>query len=78
MERIDSSKSYEEHSLGPLINLIEIEYPNEDTDDIKVLRQLLKKEFGVEFSELEILNHYTLSLEEEDLRLQYKHLNIHT
>ena len=76
MEQIQSNRSYEEHSLGPLIKLIEMEYPNEDVDDIGILRKLLFKEFNVEFSELQILNHYALSLEEEDLRLQYKHLNI--
>lgn len=66
----------EEHSIGPLISILEMEYPNEDLDDTAVLRGLLKKEFNVEFSELEILNHYAISLEEEDMRLQYKHLNI--
>ena len=76
MERISSNRSYEEHSLGPLIALIEMEYPEEDTDDTKILQRLLKQEFEVDFSELEILNHYVLSLEEEDLKLQYKHLNI--
>ena len=76
MGRIQSNKSYEEYSLGPLIALIEMEFPNENVNDIDNLRRLLKQEFGIEFSELEILNHYTISLEEEDLRLQYKHLNM--
>jgi hypothetical protein len=71
-----SNNSPEEHSLGPLINLIEMEYPNEDTDDINTLRRLLVTEFGVVFSHEDIINHYVASMEEEDMRLQYKHLNI--
>lgn len=76
MERMLSSKTPEEHSLGPLITILEMEFPNEDTDNVDTLRMLLKREFGVEFSEIEILNHYVSSLEEEDMKLQYKHLNI--
>jgi hypothetical protein len=76
MEQILSNKSPEEHSIGPLINILEMEYPNENLDDVKILSRLLKKEFGVDFTELDILNHYAVSLEEEDMRLQYKHLNL--
>jgi hypothetical protein len=56
--------------------LIEVEYPNEDVNDIANLQRLLKAEFGIEFSEGDILNHYIVSFEEDDARLQYKHLNI--
>ena len=76
MEKISSSKSYEQHSLGALIALIEMEYPNEDTNDINTLRRLLVIEFGEVFTHEDIINHYVTSMEEEDLRLQYKHLNI--
>lgn len=73
---LSSNSTPEEHSIGSLINILEMEYPNEDMDDITNLRRLLKREFNVDFSEVDILNHYTISLEEEDMRLQYKHLNL--
>jgi len=78
MEQIQSNKSPEEHSLGALIALIEMEYPDKDIDDINTLRRLLVIEFGVVFTHEDIMNHYVASMEEEDLRLQYKHLNILT
>jgi len=75
MELIKSSESPEQHSLGALIALIEMEYPDKDTDDINTLRRLLVIEFGEVFTHEDIMNHYVASMEEEDLRLQYKHLN---
>lgn len=76
IERLASNKTPEQHSLGILINLIEAEYPDEDTNDIINLQKLLFKEFNVEFSENDIINHYVVQMEEEDAKLQYKHLNI--
>ena len=76
MQRLALNQTSEQHSLGVLIKLIETEYPNEDTNDINNLRRLLHKEFNVEFSETDIINHTIIEMEEEDVRLQYKHLNI--
>jgi len=76
MQRLLSGKSPEQHSLGVLITLIETEFPDEDVNDVENLRQLLNREFGTEFTHNDIVNHYIVSMEEEDARLQYKHLNI--
>jgi len=76
IERLRSNETPEQHSLDALITLIETEYPNEDTNDIENLINLLESEFGVRFSKEDIINHYVISMEEEDARLQYKHLNM--
>jgi len=61
-----------------LINLIEIEYPNADLDNPSVLCDLLNKEFETEFVESDIYDYYIVPIMEEDMKLQYKHLNIVT
>jgi hypothetical protein len=76
IQQVDSSLTPDQQSIGVLVELIEMEYPGEDTNDIPNLCRLLKKEFGMEFSENDVLNYYVVSLQEEDNRLQYKHLNI--
>ena len=78
MQKMLSNKTPEQHSLDALISLIEMEYPDKDTDDFNTLRRLLIEEFGAVFSHEDIVEHYAMSLEEEDLQLQYKHLNILT
>jgi len=75
IQRLRSGDTPEQHSLGTLISLIEMQYPDEDTNDINTLRRLLVIEFGGVFSHDDIVRHYVISLEEEDARLQYKHLN---
>ena len=76
MVQIKSNESPEVHSLGALIALIEMEYPDKDTNDINTLRRLLVTEFGAVFTHEDIVTHYLAAMEEEDLRLQYKHVSI--
>ena len=77
IQRLQSSNTPEQHSLDTLISLLEMEYPElEDCNDINTLRRLLVIEFGAVFTHEEIVQHLVVSLEEEDARLQYKHLNI--
>jgi hypothetical protein len=76
IEQVLSSDKPENVPLSLMINLIELEHPDKDLDDPTVLCGLLNKEFDSIFTESDIYNFYSLSIEEEDLRLQYKHLNI--
>jgi len=59
-----------------MISLIELEYSDEDIPDFHTLSQILNDTFDTEFTEDEILFSTLSSFEEEDIRLQYKHLNI--
>ena len=59
-----------------MISLVELEYSNKDIPDIQTLCQILNNRFDTEFTEDEILFSTLSSIEEEDVRLQYKHLNI--
>lgn len=76
IQQVTSELTPDQQSIGVLVDLIEMEYPGEDTNDVANLCKLLKKEFGMEFSESDVLNYYVVSLQEEDNILQYKHLNI--
>lgn len=75
-EKLKSGLSPEQQSIGVLTKLIETEYPDEDTNDIPNLCRLLNQEFGTSYSESEVIDYFVVSMQEEDNRLQYKHLNI--
>jgi len=59
-----------------MIDLIDLEYSADDIPTIARLCEVINEVFDVEFTEDEILFSELSSLEEEDMRLQYKHLNI--
>ena len=59
-----------------MIDLVELEYSDKEIPDLKTLCQILNERFDVEFTEAEIRFSILSSIEEEDMRLQYKHLNI--
>ena len=61
-------------TLELMISLIEID--NKDIPDLHTLCQILNKTFDTEFTEDDIVFSTLSSYEEEDMRLQYKHLNI--
>ena len=62
------------HTIEVMVKLLEVEYPNEDLNDLKRLCELLNEHFEAGLTESDIVNHYAMSLEEEDIRLQRKHL----
>ena len=64
-------------TLELMISLIELEYTDEEIPDLHSLCHVLNEVFKTEFTEDEILFSTLSSFEEEDMRLQYKHLNIH-
>jgi len=59
-----------------MISLIELEYTSAEIPDIHTLCHVLNETFDTEFTEDEIVFSTLSSFEEEDVRLQYKHLNI--
>ena len=63
-------------TLELMIDLIDLEYSADDIPTVTRLREGINEVFDVEFTEDEILFSELSSLEEEDMRLQYKHLNI--
>jgi len=63
-------------TLELMIDLIDLEYSADDIPTIARLCEVINEVFDVEFTEDEILFSELSSLEEEDMRLQYKHLNI--
>lgn len=65
-------------TLDLMIDLIELEYSDEEIPDLKTLCHILNERFDAEFTEAEIRFSILSSIEEEDARLQYKHLNIIT
>lgn len=76
MQRLQSNQTPEKQSLDVLIKLIEDRYPEKDTNNIDILRQLLFSEFELLLTHDEIVYHLMVKYDEEDSRLQYKHLNI--
>ncbi len=60
-----------------MIDLIELEYTEEEISSLHELCNVLNEIFETEFTIDEILYSTLSSYEEEDMRLQYKHLNIH-
>lgn len=75
-EQASLSQKPLQNNLSVLINLIEEQFPKEDLDDPEVLCRLLNKEFETEFVPSDIYRYYTVNIIAEDMRLQYKHLNI--
>lgn len=75
-QRLHSSQTPEEQSLDMLIELLEDRYPEENTNDLNTLRRLLFNEFELLLTHDEIVHHLVTKWNEEDNRLQYKHLNI--
>ena len=63
-------------TLELMISLIELEYSEDQVPDLTSLCHVLNETFGTEFTEDEIVFSTLSSFEEEDVRLQYKHLNI--
>jgi len=61
-----------------MISLIELDYSEEEIPDLSSLCHVLNETFQTGFTEDEILFSTLSSFEEEDMRLQYKHLNIFT
>ena len=64
-------------TLELMISLIELDHTDEEIPDLMTLCHVLNETFETEFTEDEILFSTLSSFEEEDMRLQYKHLNIH-
>lgn len=75
-QHLHSNQTPEQQSLDVLIKLLEDRFPNEDTDDLNTLRRLLFREFELLLTHDEIVYHLMVRYDEEDNRLQYKHLNI--
>ena len=73
LKHLNSNQSEDVHSLDVLIPLVEQIHPDKDLDDVKTLIFYLKKEFDIDFTEHDIINHYVISMKEEDARLTYKH-----
>ena len=62
--------------LELMIDLVELEYSDEEIPDLKSLCRVLNEVFKTDYTEAEICFSILSSIEEEDMRLQYKHLNI--
>ena len=62
--------------LELMIDLIELEHSDEEIPDLRSLCRVLNEEFETDYTEAEIRFSILSSIEEEDARLQYKHLNI--
>jgi hypothetical protein len=75
-QRLHSNQTPEQQSLDVLIALLDHRYPEENTNDLNTLRRLLFNEFELLLTHDEIINHLMIKYDEEDNRLQYKHLNI--
>lgn len=76
MQHLQSNQTPEQQSLDVLIKLLEDRYPEKDTNDLNTLRRLLFSEFEISLTHEEIVEYLLLKYEEEDNKLQYKHLNI--
>lgn len=75
-KRLTSSLTPKQHTLDVLIPLLETEYPDKDLNDLNTLRRLLLEEFELSITHNEIVNYLLMCYDEEDNKLQYKHLNI--
>ena len=63
-------------TLELMIDLIELEYSDKEIPDLESLCRVLNEVFETDYTEAEIRFSILSSIEEEDVRLQYKHLNL--
>ena len=73
--KLKQDKSLIPFDLELMLDFIELEYSDEEIPDLKTLCQVVNKVFETDYTEAEICFSVLSSKEEEDARLQYKHLN---
>lgn len=64
-------------TLDLMISLVESEYTDSNLPDLAAFCHVLNETFGTDFTEEDILFSDLSRQEEEDMRLQYKHLNLY-
>lgn len=69
-------KTVDTSSLRTLLSIIETDYVDLYTGDYKEIINILKEDYGVLVTEDQLFGVLQTEIQEEDNRLQYKHLNL--